>query len=70
MEKDFIQCDAYNDNLTAYFFNCERKPERCTEQAKWVVQVNPPSEKDDGKAYLCDFCHRWHYKFFTHKLIE
>jgi len=64
------QCENSVDDLGAYFLQCQRVPVRCTRKATWIVTVNPPSEKRDGKIRLCNHCNRFNYLYFKRERID
>lgn len=66
-----MQCENTVQCLGSYFIKGERVNVRCTGEARWIVSVNPPSEKSDGKVRLCDHCNKFDYRVFPRvKILE
>lgn len=64
MAEKTVICENKVASLGAYFFEGERRYERCRSPAKWIVSVNPPSKDSDGKIRLCNHCNRFDYTTF------
>lgn len=65
-----IQCENTVLSSSAFWLAGERKSERCSFKAKWIVAVNPPTEERDGKVRLCDHCNRFDYITFPREKLN